>query len=85
MCPCEAGACAQPTPHTVTHVPGVGSFASPPIRRSRRLDVHTRSHTKLGSVLSSSLQHTAEQPISRAFSRQGAFYAASWSPKPPAH
>jgi len=46
---------AQPTPHTVTQVPGVGSLARPPMRRSRRLDVHTRSHTKLGSVLSSSL------------------------------
>ncbi len=51
---------AQPTPHTVTQVPGVGSLARPPMRRSRRLDVHTRSQTKLGSVLSSSLpaRHT---------------------------
>lgn len=54
---------AQPTPHTVTQVPGVGSFARPPIRRSRRLDVHTRSHTKLGSVLSSSLPHSAAQAL----------------------
>lgn len=44
-----------PTPHTVTHVLGVGSLDSPPMRRSSRSDVHTRSHTKLGSVPSSGL------------------------------
>ena len=60
---CMSGGSAQPTPHTVTQVPGVGSLASPPIRRSRRLDVHTRSHTKLGSVLSSSLLDVAGTSI----------------------
>lgn len=47
---------APPTPQTVTQVLGVGSFDRPPMRRSRRSDVHTRSHVKLGSVPSSGLQ-----------------------------
>ena len=43
------------TPHTVTHVLGVGSLERPPMRRRSLSDVHTRSHTKLGSVPSSGL------------------------------
>ena len=39
----------------MTHVLGVGSFDRPPMRLSRRSDVHTRSHMKLGSVPSSGL------------------------------
>lgn len=38
------------TPHTVTHVLGVISFARPPMRRTNRLVVHTRSQIKSGSV-----------------------------------
>ena len=48
-----------PTPHTVTHVFGVGSLDSPPMRRSSLSDVHTLSHTKLGSVPSSGLYAAA--------------------------
>ena len=35
---------------------GVWTLASPPMRRSNRDDVHTRSHVKVGSVPSSGLQ-----------------------------
>ena len=38
------------TPHTVTHVLGVISFANPPILLISLLVVHTRSQTKSGSV-----------------------------------
>eukprot|EP00850_Spirogloea_muscicola_P021044 SM000234S07904 [mRNA] locus=s234:136169:138182:- [translate_table: standard] len=38
-------ASSSDTPHTVTHVPGVGSLEKAPTRPSMRRDVHTRSHT----------------------------------------
>ena len=44
-------------PQTVTQVFGVGSFERPPMRRSKRSDVHTRSHTKVGSDPSSDLRN----------------------------
>eukprot|EP00850_Spirogloea_muscicola_P018440 SM000168S02639 [mRNA] locus=s168:202879:204658:- [translate_table: standard] len=43
-------ASSSDTPHTVTHVPGVGSLEKAPTRPSMRRDVHTRSHTN-GSPL----------------------------------
>lgn len=47
------------TPHTVTQELGVGSFDKPPIRRSSLSEVHTRSHTKDGSVPSSEVAAAA--------------------------
>ena len=49
----------------VTHVLGCGSLARPPMRRSSLSDVHTRSHTKLGSLPASSPLRRARVVLSR--------------------